>query len=261
MPVNARLLIPALGFMVLAAAAQEPAQDAEFENLSKELVKKRSRVDALSTEVELNKTEVQNRVRALGLQKADLERQIKALELELSEIDSRVKKQEEEISRKEEPRGRLKPLVLKQIALARDAVAKGLPFKTKDRVEDLDRLKDQVERGQMKPDEGLTRLWSAVEDELRLARENGLYRHPVQVEGQEILADVARIGMILLYFKTSDNRTGMALPSEDGKWTFTTVTDKAGQKQILYLFECLQKRIKHGYFELPNPYAAGSPVK
>lgn len=259
---NARLLIPALGFMVLAAAAQEPAQqDAEFENLGKELVKKRSRVDALSSEVELSKADVQNRVRALGLQKADLERQIKALKLELSELDGRVKKNEDEIARKEEPRARLKPLVLRQIALARQASSKGLPFKTRERMDDFDRLRDQVERDQIKPDEGLTRLWSAIEDELRLARENGIYRHPVEVDGQSVLADVARIGMILLYFKTADNRVGMAVPSDDGKWSFTVVTDKDGQKRILYLFECLTKRIRHGYFELPNPYAAGSPAK
>ncbi len=260
---KARLLIPALGFLALAAAAQEqaPQKDAEFENLGKELVKKRAQVDILSTNVELQKTEVQSQVRNHGLKKADLERNIKALELELSEIDGRVKKQEEEIAKKEEPRAKLKPLVLRQIALARASVAATLPFKTSDRLTDLDRLNAQVESGQIKPDEGLTRLWSAIEDELRLARENGLYRNPVQVDGQEVLADVARIGMVLLYFKTSDNRTGMAVPGGDGKWTFTYVTDKEGQKQILYLFEGFQKRIKHGYFELPNPYAAGNPAK
>lgn len=259
---KSRLLIPVLGFMALAAAAQEPApQDVEFENLGKELVKKRARVDTLSSDLELQKTENQSQVRNHAQKKADLERNIKGLELELSELDGRVKKQEEEIAKKEEPRARLKPLVLRQIALARASVAATLPFKTADRLKDLDRLKEQVENGQIKPDEGLTRLWSAIEDELRLARENGLYRNPVQIDGQEVLADVARIGMVLLYFKTSDNRTGMAVPGADGKWTFTYVTDQAGQKQILYLFEGFQKRIKHGYFELPNPYAAGNPVK
>lgn len=257
-----RWMIPALGFLALAAAAQEPAtQEVEFENLGKELVKKRARVDTLSTDVDLQKTEAQNQVRAHGLKKAELERNIKALELELAEIDGRVKKQEEEIAKKEEPRAKLKPLVLRQIALARGSVAATLPFRTADRLKDLDRLKDQVENGQIKPDEGLTRLWSAIEDELRLARENGLYRNPVQVDGQEVLADVARIGMVLLYFKTADNRTGMAVPGAEGTWTFTYVTDKAAQKQILYLFEGFQKRIKHGYFELPNPYAAGNPAK
>lgn len=257
-----RWMIPVLGFGLLAAAAQETApQEAEFENLGKELVKKRAAVDSLSTAVELQKTDVQNQVRTHGLKKADLERNIKSLELEIAEIDGRVKKQEEEIARKEEPRGKLKPLVLKQIALARTSVATTLPFRTADRLKDLDELRSKVENGQVKPDEGLTRLWSAIEDELRLARENGLYRNPVRIDGQEVLAEVARIGMVLLYFKTSDNRTGMAVPGEDGKWTFSYVTDKAGQKQILYLFEGLQKRIKHGYFELPNPYAAGSPAK
>lgn len=261
MALNARLMIPVLAAGILAASPQPQAQDSELENLGKELVKKRSRVDALSSEVDLAKGEVRDRVRALGLQKADLERQIKSLKLEISDLDSKVKKNEEEIARKEEPRGKLKPLVLRQISLAREAVAKGLPFKTQERLADLDRLRSQVEAGEIKPDEGLTRLWSAVEDELRLARENGLHRNPIELDGKSVLAEVARLGMVLLYFQTSDDRVGMVIPAADGKWTFTLVTDKEGRKQILYLFECLKKRIRHGYFELPNPYSAATPAQ
>jgi hypothetical protein len=245
------VLLAGLAGATLAAAPQ----DAEQENLGLTLVAKRTKVDGLSAELELRRGEVKERSRVLALQRADLERQLTAGRLELEEAERSLAKAKEEVSGKEAARASLKPLTLEQIAKVQDHVRKSLPFKTAERIAELDRLGDQVRKDEMKPDLALAKLWSSLEDELRLARESGLYRQSVEIDGAPVLADVARLGMVLLYYRTFDDRVGMAVPGAEGRWTYVPVQDLEGRRRVQALFDALKKNIRQGYFEVPNPYA------
>ena len=67
-----------------------------------------------------------------------------------------------------------------------------MPFKQEARAAELARLARELEAGQVSGDQALNRLWSAIEDELRLTRENGLYQQRVELEGLSV-GDVRRI--------------------------------------------------------------------
>ena len=66
------------------------------------------------------------------------------------------------------------------------------------------------------------------------------------------LADVAKLGMVLLYFKTFDGQVGKAIQTEQG-WEYKIVSEREDRKRILCLFDSMEKHIREGYFELPNP--------
>jgi hypothetical protein len=251
-------LAPALALGLLGgapAAAEEPPGDPGLANIGKELARKRAAIDGLAGELELGKAEMRDRLRALGLQRADLERQVKALEVERAEVRRGLERREQEAARREAARARLRPLVLEQVEAVRAVVLAGIPFKTEERAAELDRLADALRRGDASPDDALAKLWSAVEDELRLARENGLHRQPIALGGERVLAEVAKLGTALLYFRALDGRVGFAARGADGAWTYRVADDPADAARIRALFDALRKHIREGYFELPNPAA------
>ena len=82
----------------------------------------------------------------------------------------------------------------------------------------------------------------------------------IPLDGQEVLADVARVGMVLLYFRAPDGRTGRAVHEREGwRWVAYDASTPSGREQDLQvraLFDALAKQIKGGFFHLPNALVA-----
>lgn len=80
-----------------------------------------------------------------------------------------------------------------------------------------------------------------------------VYAITILLNGEKVLADIAKLGMVFMFFQTKDNQSGMARRSADGGWVFETASDSADRERIRTLFDSLKKQIRQGYFELPNP--------
>ena len=146
-----------------------------------------------------------------------------------------------------------KPAIVKSsIASVRRSIESGLPFKTGERLAALAKIEEQLDQGLSSPEKATARLWAMIEDELRLTRENGLYRQTVKIDGEESLVEVARLGMVAMYFRTNDGRVGKTLRSDNG-WTYELIKDEVKEEQVEMLFDAFKKQIRAGYFELPNP--------
>lgn len=78
-----------------------------------------------------------------------------------------------------------------------------------------------------------------------------MYRQSIELAGEELLADVVRVGMVMLFFKTSDGSVGYAARS-DGNWEYRRLEKREDQRLVEALFESQKKQIRIGYFELPN---------
>ena len=151
----------------------------------------------------------------------------------------------------------IKTEVLAAIVTMRRTVAEGLPFHLPERLGELDTLSSQLAGGSLTPAAAAARLWAFIEDELRLSRENGLDRQVVEVDGAEVLADVARLGMVALYFRSEGGVMGMV--SQNGAaWRWQRLDDRDDQVAIELLFEKLKHGVRTGAFVLPNPYAGAS---
>lgn len=240
--------------------ALSPAQADEgrekLSNLAEELVNLRSKVDELSSELELKKAQMREDLRALAVQKKDLERQIKNEEVKIRDLDQKIGKQTAEITKKKQQREKLSIVVLEIIDKTKEYLRKTLPFKIEERIGELDRLREQLQTREMGGDKVLARIWSVFEDEFRLTKETGLYKQSIEINGKNCLSEVARLGMVLMYVKTIDEKTLGYAKKDGNKWSYVTVTDEEDRDRILYLFDCLKKHIQEGFFELPNPFAA-----
>ena len=148
----------------------------------------------------------------------------------------------------------VEPIVRTALEQYRTYVRRALPFQTEDRLAEIDNLEQILSDGNVEPQTVLTRLWNVVQSEYRLTGESGLFRQTIEVNGEEQLAEVARLGMVLLYFRTFDDQYGYAVPTSDTGWRFVPVDDRDAARNISVLFEEFRRNLREGFFDLPNPY-------
>ncbi len=224
-------------------------------NLAQRIAEKRSRVETLSNQVELAKAQYNEQLRSIATQTADVEAQINREKLQLQQLEQDIERARQTIQRAEESVADVDPLINRVIAQHREYINAALPFQTEERLSELDNIERLYNEGTIEPTTMLTRLWNMVESEFRLTRESGLYRQNIEVNGEFQLAEVVRLGMVMLYFKTFDDRYGYALPNEDG-WSYTLTQSREQKDQVATLFDQMRRNLREGLFYLPNPYQA-----
>jgi len=223
------------------------------DKLADELVRLRGEVEELQGQLDLSKEDHRNRMAALTSQVADLgveERRQKVSLEKMQQILLRFSKSKDEM---EAGANALPPILKQVIVKLSDYVKQGLPFKKDDRLAVLTKLSADLDNQLIDSKRAANQLWAFVEDEIRLSKENGIYRQTIELNGEKMLAEIAKLGSILLYFQTADHQVGMAKQTKKGGWQFVELVDNQSKEQIVMLFDTLKKQIRQGYFELPNP--------
>lgn len=236
--------------------AAPPVLADELSAFASRLASLRGEVESLSAELSDKTQAMQDQLRSQARQKAELELELSREKARLQKLRLSVAEKQKEIAADKTAGQALQPLFERNLAAVRDYVKQSLPFRTQERLAELDKLDAQLKAGLLTPQRALMRLWTFVEDEFRMTRENGLFRQTIELDGQEQLADVIRVGNVALYFRTSDGRMGFVI-KEGSAWTFREVTDKEGRRQIADLFDSFKKQIRVGFFALPNALPVG----
>ncbi len=242
-----------LALLGLLGAREAGAQDI-VDTRATELAKLRREVETLSSELTLRKDDMRGRLKALEAQNLEIEVQIRREELRLAQLAGEAMSRRSELEAYTAQSTDLVAPLLASIASLRAVVVSGLPYKVTERLADLDQLRDHVSASITTPELGVARLWAFAEDELRLSRENGLDRQVVPLEGREVLADVARLGMAALYFRTDGGEVGVALRDASG-WSWSVLADRGEQLEVEALFAKMKHGVRTGSFTLPNPEA------
>ena len=224
---------------------------ANSDNMAESLMKLRSQVEQLDSTLSDEKENYRASMKSLLRQKDDLESVIAREDLKIKQINqelSKVRKEIKEASRNSEG---LKPLLIDALNILEQNIKNSLPFKTKERVADVTNIKAQIANNLVTPQKGLALTWNAYGDALRLTKENGIFKQTITLDGQERLAEIARVGTMMIYFKTPNNSVGYATKDSKG-WYYKELFSKTEQEQVLNLFDAFKKHIRTGYFTLPN---------
>ena len=225
------------------------AEDAS--ELAKRLAEIRGEVEALSNEVGDRRETIKAELRFLATQKQELEMEREREEMRLKELQAAKAKRVAQVVDDTNRDELLEPVMMRSADMITASIAKGLPFKKEERIQEIENLKRKRREKLIHSADAVARLWDRVEDEFRLASENGIYRQVVVVNGEEMLVDVARVGMVMLYYKTKDGDVGRAEKQDEG-WTFVAITDPEDKKRVLGLFDAFKKQIRTGFFVLPT---------
>lgn len=245
-----RPALSALALIALTLAAGAAPARAADEALAESLIRLRGEVEQLNGELEQLRQEQRTTLNGLATQKAELAASVDRQQLAARELREKLDAKNAEAAATGAEGDALKPAVLAAADALKAHIEAGLPFKQDERAADVDAFRNDVITGAIPPARAVNRLWALYEDEFRLTRENGLFSQTIDLGQERVLADVARLGSMALYFKTQDGRVGMAQRSADG-WRFVTVEDAADKARIDALFDALRKQIRQGWFELP----------
>jgi hypothetical protein len=218
--------------------------------LAEKLSALRGEVEELSATLARKDADVRDQLRALSRQKTELELELKKEQTRIQKVQLSINDRQKRVSESRGHDAELKPLFDEFLKDVRAYVRTSLPFRASERLSEIQKIEEQHQQGLLSTSKALSRLWTFVEDEFRLTRESGLYKQAIEVDGQEHLAEVARLGMVLLYFRVDDRLVGRAVRSKDG-WTFESIGVPEQQKLILQLFDSFKKQIRVGLFQLP----------
>jgi hypothetical protein len=249
----ARRGVPAVLLAGLVAAGPAVAQqsgETSAEALAEELVALRAEVQDLSETLDEERSRHSDRMQRLARQEAELAGETERNRSRLRELESDLAEYREQLERAGANNEELTPAVLAAADTLRQRIEAGLPFKQGERQKAVTEIADDLRGGAIPPQDAVKKLWALAETELRMTRENSIHSQTIDLAGEETLVDVARVGMVALYFRTRDGRFGAALPQGDG-WTFSTYTDGARADQVEKLFTDLEKQIRTGHFTLP----------
>jgi chromosome segregation ATPase len=224
---------------------------ASSENMAESLMKIRADVEQLDASINDEKDTYKAGMNSLLRQKNDLESVLAREDLNIKQIERELDKVRKEIKEAGKNTEGLKPIVLKSLTMMEDNIKASLPFKTQERIAELEKIRSQLESDLITGQKALALTWNAYGDAIRMSKENGLFKQTISIKGQDRLAEVARIGTVAMYFKLPDETVGYA--SKDAKgWYYKEAVSKQEQDQILALFDSFKKQIRSGYFTLPN---------
>ncbi len=237
--------------IVLVAALLSPTLQAQdTSQLAERLIALRAEVEELNQELDLVKQEHRAEMSALSAQKSELAAQKNRLDTNIAQLEQKLNENKALAAKAGVDNEALNPVVLKAISDLRQHIAQGIPFKKDARISELDEIERQMNAGQLPANRAANRLWAFYEDELRLTRENGIYQQTIELDGERVLADVAKLGTIAMFYRTDDERYGAVERTGSG-WAYRAVSEADQVAAIQGLFDALQKQIRQGYFELP----------
>lgn len=264
---NTPTLIPRLIFAVMLTAFFQPSFAAEtnpvesssignssVEKLAKRLSSLRGEVEELQSMLDNKKDQHKNRMSSLSMQRAELEAGLQRNGLEYKQLKKTLKARADLAKENGVSSKYLKPQVITAIHSLKEHMAYRLPFKLQERMSALNEIADQVELDVITPHKAVNRLWAFFDDEIRMTKETALYRQPVALPEGEVLADVVRVGMMMLFFKTNDGRYGKVVKTDLG-WKYLVLADNDDIEKTALLFDAMKKQIRSGYFELPGQLA------
>ena len=240
--------------LALALGAKNvSAQSAD--DLATRLATLRADVEGISERLAEANSDSRNELQSLARQKSDLQLELDRENVRLSKLRSVLQEKKTRIASSAERGDELGPLFEFAIVGMRGYVETSLPFRRAERLGELSKLQEQQRSGVLTYSKGLVRLWSFVEDELRMSRESASFQQTIAIDGEEKLAQVVRVGMVMLLFQTNDGTTGFA-KKQNGTWTFVSAQGTNQQKQIAHIFDAFKKQIRVGLFQLPNALPA-----
>lgn len=240
--------------VLVAAATAFAVQAQDTDALAKRLIELRSEVEDLNQELDLLKQGHRAQMQGLAQQKAELEANRSRLETQVRQLEQQREEYLAEAAAAGVDNDNLLPVLLRALDDLRGHLGQSLPFKRDERLGELDEIRRQLETGAIPANRGANRLWAFYEDEIRLTRENGLYSQTVELGGERLLADVAKLGTVMMLFQTEDQRYGEVV-RHNGEWRFQVVEGADEIETIRNLFDSLEKQIRQGYFRLPNTLA------
>ncbi|MDF1877198.1 DUF3450 family protein [Sulfurimonas sp. SAG-AH-194-L11] len=221
------------------------------EKLVNSIIQLRGDVENLYTDIKENKQTYHAQMKSLSMQITDSEAQINRKSTAIKLAQNELEKITIQIKETSSGNSEIKPLVLNALDLLEQSINGGIPFMVEARVADLHKIKSDLNANLITNEKALALTWAAYDDTIRVTKEIGLFKQQIDIKGKKVLAQIAKLGSIALFFSTPSNEVGFVV-KKGNTYEYKLITNPEDIKKIVALFDALQKQIRTGYFELPN---------
>jgi len=221
------------------------------EDMVKSIMNLRADVESLYTQIDENKEAYKAQMKSLALQSADTDAQInrKTTSIKLAELE--LQKIKLKIANTSTQNFELTPLINRVYNKLENSIKTGIPFKVEQRLSAIKKIQNELDENTITQERALALLWASFDDNIRLSKEIGIFKQHIKIDDKKILAKVAKLGSVMLYFQAPDKRVGFVEKQQDS-YLYKVVTNEDDIKQINALFDALNKQIRTGYFSIPN---------
>jgi hypothetical protein len=217
---------------------------------ARELAAARADVERLEAEIRAARDRERRAMGTLAAQRDEIAVLLRRERIRVDELRSRLADLEAARAQASVGGGDLRSTVLAAADGLIEVVSGGLPFRLDDRLGALGAVRDDVAGGRLSSENATSRLWQFIEDEIRLAGDIGRYRDVVELDGRRELVEIAKLGMLALYVRTTDGRIAHAVEREDG-FVFEPLEAPGDVRAVQRLFDALGRRVLGGEHELP----------
>ncbi len=244
-------ILVGLSLSLTTASAFADTELKSLENISQELVEIRQQIETLHNEIGFAKETYRDQMRSYANQKSDLDVRISRADLNIKDLQRELKKLSDINKEKSATYADVTPVVKAAIGQLRGSVKDSLPFKLEQRLNALDEIEHRLDTNLITSNKAANQLWAFVEDELMMGKSSGIYNDTLNLDGQEKLVKVLRIGKVAMFYKTPDGKFGVTRKA-GGEWQQHVFEAPENITQLEELFDSFNKNIRNGQFEVPN---------
>ena len=224
---------------------------ANNDNMAESLMKLRAQVETLNSQIDDEKDSYKASMKSLSLQKSELETMVSREDLRIKQLNKELARVKAQTLKSAQSSEGLTPIVLEAIDNLVLMIEASLPFKTNERIASILKVKEQLNSSLITPQKALSIVYNSYSDEIRMTKENGIFKQTIELNGKNRLVEVARIGTAMMFFKSPNDEVGY-VSKLDNTWEYTQELNSEKQAQILNIFDAFKKQISSGYFTIPN---------
>lgn len=252
---DTRLLL-ALAFtsLVLApfALAGVSPRETPIDRMGKELLSLRAEVEEAGRALEDERKLRQAEIDVLLQRKSELELGLKKEEMRTLQLQGKESALQEKGSATLGSPTRDSLDLLKWASALEESIRNSIPFSKEERLDRVGGLKKRIQDPAENPSTLITELWSATDQELKMARENEYRIGKIRLEGKDTPAEIARIGRVQMLFVTAEGVAGKAIRGNEG-WALSPAATQNEAQAIQRTVSHFKNKKKSGWYEVPNP--------
>ncbi len=220
-------------------------------NMAESLMKLRAQVETLDSQIDDEKDSYKASMKSLSLQKSELEAMVSREDLRIKQLNKELAKVKAQTLKSAQSSQGLTPVVLEAIDNLVLMIKASMPFKTNERIASILKVKEQLNSSLITPQKALSIVYNSYADEIRMTKENGIFKQTIKLNGKDRLVEVARIGTAMMFFKSPNDEVGY-VSKQGNSWKYKQELNSEKRAQILSIFDAFKKQIRSGYFTIPN---------
>ena len=236
-----------LGSLIAGSFSQRAHANPESSNFTQQaqsISKLRTEVSLLEEDIRDVRSDLQSQLRTREAQRSDLALQLRRQKTMNQDIQARIAKlQEQRVPQAGEVE--IDAVLLEMAAQLKDDIRSSIPYRHQERLKSVDEVLLARESNKLSAMQAATRLWAVAEDEDRLNREHQLDSLTINVGGKDMLVDIVRLGMMAMFYQSSDGKIGVWSP----KSGWVSYSERLQDFEIL--FRQFRKGIRAGKFSIP----------